>query len=219
MDLIRIQQQMEELYAVERTHHVTDFLITDPSIAQALDGSTTESARPSEQLLVMQAEDEINLSLFIDAQVLERLNLDDPYQRLHHGNMSDLCLVLEGVSHFVYVVWSATFDRSLTPMELELQAEIDKYVSMARMLIDQHPGPLPKNLHKWLFDKIRFRDDLQADSLATYRDANKYARRYCQHLEKSYFRHRQQPDPSRELRQFYRLNRADKLHRIRSTDI
>jgi len=219
MDLTKIQQQIEDLYAVSSTHRVTDFLITDPSIAQALDGSKSAAQRPPEQLLVMQADDEINLSLFIDAKVLERLQRDDPYLRLHDGNMSDLCLVLEGVSHFVYVVWSATYDRSLTPMELELQAEIDKYVSMARMFIDQHPGPLPKNLHKWLFEKIRFRDDLESESLARYRDANEYARRYCRHLEKSYFRHRQQPDPTRELRRFYRLNRSDKLHRIRSATV
>lgn len=218
MDLALIQQQMENLYAVGTCHSVTDFLITDRNLAQTLDNSNHLESRPPEQLLLSQAPDELSLSLYIDATVLERLNKDDPFDHLHDGNMTDLCLVLEGISHFIYVVWSATHDRSLTPMELELQAEIDKYVSMSRMFLEQYEGPVPKTLHKWLFENIRFRDNLDTGSLSTYRDANRYAMRYCRHLEKYYFRHRQQPDPSRELRRFYRLNRADKLHRIRATE-
>lgn len=215
MDLAVVQQQMENLYGIGTQHRVTDYLITDSSLAQALDGSHDENARPPEQLLLSQAADEVSLSLYIDAKVLERLRADDPFCFMHNGNMSDLCLVLEGVSHFLYVVWSATYDRSLTPMELELQAEIDKYVAMSHMFLKQHRAPVPKNLHKWLFEKISFRKDLDHDTRNLYRDANRYAGRYCRHLERNYFRNKNQPDPSQELRRFYRLNRSDKLHRIR----
>jgi len=216
MDLAVIQQQMESLYAIGTTHCVTDYLITDCSIANALDGGRDKVSRPAEQLLLSQAADEVSLSLYIDAQVLERLQADNPFHHMHSGNMTDLCLVLEGISHFLYVVWSATHDRSLTPMELELQAEIDKYVAMSHMFLQQHHAPVPKNLHKWLFEKISFRKDLDQSTRKVYLDANRYAGRYCRHLEQSYFRHRSQPDPSQELRRFYRLNRSDKIHRIRS---
>lgn len=216
MDLTVIQQQMESLYGIGTQHCVNDYLVTDRAIAEAIDGDYDSSTRPAEQLLLTQAADEISLSLYIDATVLDRLSADNPCHYMHDGNMSDFCLVLEGISHFLYVVWSATYDRSLTPMELELQAEIDKYVAMSCMFLRQHQAPVPKNLHRWLFERISFRDGLDHSTRECYVDANRYAGRYCRHLERHYFRHKSQPDPSRELRQFYRLNRADKLHRIRS---
>ena len=48
--------------------------------------------------------------------------------------MECFCLALEGVSHFLYLIWNASFDRSVTLLEMELQAEIDKFVMLGIFL-------------------------------------------------------------------------------------
>ena len=57
---------------------------------------------------------------------MERLRAHDPRERLDDGNLPDFLLALEGVSHFVYIAHRARLERSVSAVELELQAEVDK---------------------------------------------------------------------------------------------
>ena len=59
--------------------------------------------------------------------VLRRLEATDPFERVTDDNLQDCCTALEGVSHFHYFVWSADRRRHVSLLELELQAEVDKY--------------------------------------------------------------------------------------------
>lgn len=45
--------------------------------------------------------------------------------------LDTLCQIIEGVSHFVYVVERARMGRAATQLELEVQAEVDKWVVLA----------------------------------------------------------------------------------------
>ena len=47
------------------------------------------------------------------------------------AELDALCQIIEGVSHFVYVVERARVGREATQLELELQAEVDKWVVLA----------------------------------------------------------------------------------------
>ena len=74
------------------------------------------------------------MALYIDAAVLERLARRDPFDALTHENLADYLTAAEGVSHFVYVAWNTGHDKPVTLLELELQAEVDKYVLGAWLL-------------------------------------------------------------------------------------
>ena len=96
----------------------------------------------------------MSLALYIDANVLERLERRDPFAALTQHNLADYLTVAEGVSHFVYVAWNAAFDKPVTLLELELQAEVDKYVLGAWLLREQGAGRFPRELHRALFDRV-----------------------------------------------------------------
>ncbi len=49
---------------------------------------------------------------------------------------------LEGVSHFVYLAWNAGHDKPVSLLELEMQAEVDKYVGSYWLMRRQLPGSL-----------------------------------------------------------------------------
>lgn len=194
---------------------VDDFLVTDRNAAERLE-ATTHSRPAAEKLLVMEHEDELGLALFIDAGIIERLHADDPLACLHEDNLGDFLTALEGVSHFVCVIWNAGHARSVTRLELELQAEIDKYIIAALLIARQQRGRLPRALRRHLFDALRLDPALSAPERHRYRCAHDYAGRYCRHLEQRYAREFIGHAMLAALRRFYRLSQAQKFRLIES---
>jgi hypothetical protein len=204
--LAPFQRQLERIYEVEIPHSVDDFLITDREVLRDIQGDeATGEPEVDEQLLVVQDGDHLDISLYISDEVMNRLADDDPESRLHEGNIADFCTAMEGVSHFVYLIWNASYERAVSLMELEMQAEIDKYVSTAFLFGQQDSGRIPPSLHSWLFEQPDYDSSLDQDSLERYRDANYYAGRYCSRLERRYLRGNGQAGIFNDLRRLYRL--------------
>ena len=68
--------------------------------------------------------------------------------RLHDGNVADYWTALEGVSHFLYLAWNAGHDKPVSLLELEMQAEVDKYVASYWLMRRQFPGRFPAELRR-----------------------------------------------------------------------
>jgi len=120
------------------------------------------------------------------------------------------------VSHFVYLVWNASYDRQITLLELELQAEVDKYIASLWLLRSRNPERSPAELHYLLFERARVDDVLAGDRAGLYRTANRYAARFCRRLARTLrpAGSAAQAAAIAELRRFYRLGRERKLQHI-----
>jgi hypothetical protein len=120
------------------------------------------------------------------------------------------------VSHFVYLAWNADHDRPVSLLELELQAEIDKYVASFWLLRAQQPRRFPAELHRVLFEHCRVDQQLAGDRIGLYRRANQYAARFCRRLGRLLqpAGAQAQSRVTAELRRFYRLSNAMKLRHI-----
>lgn len=208
-----LQKYLTDIYQVDPGFEVTDFLITDPALARLL-GYGALVSNTDESVLLSQDENGLALSLYLDEDMLERLTRDNPMQELRADRLDDLCKVIEGLSHFNYIVWRARQDKAVTLLELEMQAEVDKFVGTLLMALDQQDFDFARRLHGWLFDRVSFNPDLNADQLERYRAANDFAARFCHGL-----RDRLRRDTIRgmhELRHFYRLSQAEKISHIRA---
>ena len=154
MLLSRLQELIGGIYDVRVAHDVYDFLVTDRGhLPAAARGGTAE-----EELIVAEAAsegEELAMSLYLDPALLERLARDDPLERLHSGNVADWWTALEGVSHFLYVAWNAGHDKPVSLIELEMQAEVDKYVASYWLLRRQRPRHFPAELRRLLFERTR----------------------------------------------------------------
>lgn len=212
MPLQRIQRQLQRIYELEVDHSVTDFLITDAALAATL--GRERSRETPEKLLVRQDADCLEMSLYLEEELVKRLEDNDPYDALHSGNLADFCTALEGISHFLYVTWNATHDRSITLLELELQAEVDKYIAVAQLFDLQHGTAYGDALHDRLFRAVSFAPELDEAEKRRYWWANQYASRYCQHLHRYFIRPNRTAHLSNELRRFYRLSNQAKIRRI-----
>jgi hypothetical protein len=217
MLLSRLQSLIGGIYDVSVAHDVYDFLVTDRRwLPAGARGGTAE-----EELIVAQpaeGDDEVALSLYLDPALLGRLSREDPLVRLHAGNVADWCTALEGVSHFLYLAWNAGHDKPVSLLELEMQAEVDKYVASYWLLRRQFPQHFPAELRRVLFARTRV--DPRAVALGRahlYHEASRYADKFCARLERLFARDRaaHSDGPAdkavlAELRRFYRLTHARK---------
>jgi len=212
MLLSRLQDFIGGIYDVRVAHDVYDFLVTDrarlPRVAR---GGTAD-----EELIVAEGGGELALSLYLDPALLARLAQADPLERLHEGNVADWLTALEGVSHFVYLTWNATHDKPVSLLELEMQAEVDKYVASHWLLRRQLPGHFPAELPQLLFRRARVDAALAAGRAGLYREASRYAEKFCRSLERSLARGPRGAGTEvlAQLRRFYRLSHARKRAHI-----
>ncbi|MBS0417363.1 MAG: hypothetical protein JSR66_06600 [Proteobacteria bacterium] len=217
MILKRLQDFIGDIYDVSIAHDVYDFLVTD---RQRLPPEVRTHGPTDEELIVAQpAEGELAMSLYLDPQLLERLDRADPMERLHDGNVADYWTALEGVSHFMYLAWNAGHDKPVSLLELEMQAEVDKYVASYWLMRRQLPDRFPAELLRILFERTRIDPRLAAGRESLYREASRYAQMFCTRLERSLrgSRGRSQAEVLTELRRFYRLTNARKMAHIQRT--
>jgi hypothetical protein len=209
--LASLQDALAEIYDLPATPDVREFLLTDRAHLAEL-----SSRQSDEQLLLAEEGDTLSMALFIDPQVLLRLAGRDPLESLTHANLADYLTVAEGVSHFVYVAWNTVYDKPVTLLELELQAEVDKYVLCAWLLSAQNAGRFPCELHRALFDRSRV-DPVAAEGReGLYHTASRYAARFCRRVAARLERRRRgsMRETLAELRRFYRWGNARKLAHI-----
>jgi hypothetical protein len=210
-----LQRLLGSLYGIDIDADVRDFLVTDVDAIRQLDAAAT--ARDcAEKLLIEEADGELGMALYLDAAVLGRLAAHDPRERLCGRNLGDFWLALEGVSHFNYVAWNAALDKPVTLLELEMQAEIDKYVCARVLLARQDASDIDGQLLGRLFDDPGFDDALCPEELFRYQDANRLAGRYCHSLECRFPAGPPGPAMVRELRAFFRWPQPAKVSHIRS---
>jgi hypothetical protein len=218
--LARLQRGLEALYRVETRLDVQRFVVSDDERSQALahedgHGGGGTARRPREQLLVSHEGGELALGLYLDAAALANLERHDPGRVLDERNFADFCLAVEGVSHFIYVALCAAANRLVTALELELQAEVDKFVAclLVPMRLEEAAGRRSRGLRARLYHEVRYAHDLDHVERARYATANDQARAYAGALERRYLPH-DLGAMLAELRRFYRLSLAAKLGHI-----
>ena len=207
-----LQRLLEVIYDVPTSHDVEDFVFTDRALLPQ-----AQARGPSqEQVLVSDGAGSAQVGVFLEAALLERLAAANPLHALNGGNLADFWTVLEGISHFQYLAWNARHARPVSVLELELQAEVDKFVVTLWLLRAQRPERYPRELRWLLFDAARVDPAHAGERWQLYRTANHYAARYCNRLERDLASGQRglRSDAVRDLRRFYRRGSLGKRRHI-----
>jgi hypothetical protein len=159
-------------------------------------GFVRESAEAGEResLLLRESEGELEMALVVPTTAE---SADDGWLQL-----------AEGVSHFVYVANRARQELPSTQLELELQAEVDKFL----LLVLERGFPDRAEaieLHSRLFERVRFVHAAGTELGDRYRIANDLAARF---VRRSVLRHGGVDHVT--LRRFYRAGQAEKLRLV-----
>jgi hypothetical protein len=204
--LVDVQRRLESLYALQPEAPVTDFLLAEET-AGGYPGAGSRT-------LITHDADGVSMGVVLDATVGARLSALDPREKLDGRNLDPFCAAIEEVSHFVYLSFCARAERTVTELELELQAEVDKYLCAAFLLSLQNEGAVSSRLKDLLFREYRIADGVDGERAERYRAASHLAYRYCGYLERDFLRRARLADLARESRRFYRLGQREKLEKI-----
>ncbi|MEM7281216.1 MAG: hypothetical protein AAF438_06280 [Pseudomonadota bacterium] len=208
-----LQSLLSTVYDLNDVPDVRSFVFSDRELLRELTHgrdyvSTTES------LLIAEQDSELFMSLFLNDELLARLKRTNPVRSLDADNANDFWAALEGVSHFVYVANKASQDRRFSLLELELQAEIDKFIASLFLLRKQGKRDFLGGMHRVLFERTRLVAGLDVKTWLRYHSANAYAARYCWQLfmQRGWLTARCLP--TSELRAFYDLSHPSKIRHI-----
>jgi hypothetical protein len=203
------QAELEAIYGV-RAPRVEEFLI-DRARAHATGGEP----RAAEVLLVRESEDGLELGLFLAEEVVLAALEADPHDRRPRLTARELlphlACAAEGVSHFVYLATRAAAGRPVSLLELEVQAEVDKFALLVLHLWRRGLRRLSPALRRRLFERVSYHAHLAPEELERYRVANRLGGGYARWLEVRYVDVQDVEGLLRELRATYRLGGGEKL--------
>ena len=138
------------------------------------------------------------------------------------AGLDAVCQIIEGVSHFVYVVERARVQREATELEMELQADVDKWVVLAASVasrgsldVDRSAdlrSPPPTSA---LSSSEHGREPPPSERGERYRVANDTAHRFVRRLERDYLERARFGEMRAELRRFFRVGQEEKLRLAR----
>jgi len=180
-----IQLRIEKFYGLEAGPDVGDF------VHQA-----SEDVR--ESLLLRQAPDAIEMLLLLPS-TSGASSLD------HHMQL------VEGVSHFVYVAERARIGLPATALELELQAEVDKFVLLALDRV-RFSSEWAHRVRQVLFDRVRYLHGVETEHGRRYRLANDLAAKVSLRISEL----RARAGARSWLMRFYRSGQTEKIRLARA---
>jgi hypothetical protein len=204
----RIQARLSSYYRIEGAPPVDDYV------------RPAEAGR-RESLLIRHHGDDVELALHLPAAAIGRA-----------ANLDELCQIVEGVSHFLYVVERARRELPATQLELELQAEVDKYVMLVADDVfgfraphgagrEDHrarrrrrgTGPWARAvaLRERLFERVCFAHPVGTETGDRYRMANALAARFVRRLEARYAVRAEWSGFADELQRFYGAGQTEKI--------
>ena len=182
----KVQALLERVYRLDRVADVGDYVL-----------GAGEGGR--EALLLREADDgALEMSLRLPA-------LADG------AGVDALCQIIEGVSHFVYVVERARVQREATHLELELQAEVDKWVVLAASMQEGFDVERSAALRVRLYERVAYDQDEASEVGQRYRVANDAAHRFVRRLERDYVGAARYRELRGELRRFFHEGQEQKL--------
>ena len=184
---------------------VADFLV-----GKAARDQLAPHASPDEALLVLEGGEELHVALFLDETVLAQLGVaaGAPWT---HARLSGFCAAAEGVSHFLYLAHRASQNGSVSQLELEAQAELDKYLSVLLQLWATGRRGASAELRRRLFERVALRDGLNAAERDRYKLASALASACARALEARFVLAGRLEGLLREVRKLYRLSGGEKL--------
>lgn len=226
-----LQSRLQFQYDLAIPYQVEHFVSHDAELAQHLASETGSSGQVNqdpvdhhaadmteETIFISQSDDSLEFTLYLDQDVLSLANKhtqtgdNGALHTYDRSSIDSLCTVVEGVSHAVCLLWHAHHDRQLRALDMELQAEVDKYM----LLLESCADPLSRDqLHRQLFRNVRYTAPVGSALYERYKTAGDFAATYCQWLIQEFPGPGDQRSLHQELARFYRLSGTAKFDRIR----
>jgi hypothetical protein len=175
--------------------------------AAASDGSGAKT-------LIRETAQGVRACVYLPDRLVRTLESYPPQHGLCELNVDPFATLVEELDHLLVIAERARDERETSLFELELHANVSKYLVLSRFLAGRFREPLPTPRKLWLrhhlFEKVEYCDE-DPGVRERYREAAHYAVGLIDGLAPM------QPEERVEaLRDFHRLGAGEKIRLIRS---
>ena len=165
-----IQAHLEAIYRIEAPD-VTAFQIDSDQLVEVMGEGLRDA---DEWVLVREQDDGLDLAVFVANEHLDALAAAGDLQSAARDAFPAFCAATEGVSHFLMLIERMRRAEPVSLLELEAQAEVDKFVS-ARLHLPERADVLWRQL----FEHATLARDMAPTEIDRYQEAGRLAGHFC----------------------------------------
>ncbi len=214
-----LQRKIEKTYALDTgITNIEQYIIGDKGYEKLYAKETIETVVHSSsgaRVLIRDGEHSLKVSIYYPDALIRKLEDNEPRVGIHDDNI-DLCAsFVEELDHFLFIARNYKLNRPFSLLELELQANVTKYLVLKYFVALQNKSIKLSNYDKeyiryHLFYKRKY-DIEDSSERKRYEDAGKFGMIYTKHIDLL-----SQEDRLRDLRQFSRMTCPSKIKHIQS---
>lgn len=215
-----LQNKIEKTYALDTgITNIEQYIIGDKGYEEFYANEkirTVINNNSGARVFIRDEEHPLKVSIYYPDAMIRELEDNDPRAGIHDDNI-DLCAgFVEELDHFLFIARNYKLNRPFSLLELELQANVTKYLVLKYFIALQNKSIRLCNYDKeyiryHLFYKCKY-DIENSSERKRYEDAGKFGMIYTKHIDLL-----SQEDRLRDLRKFSRMTCASKIRYIQST--
>lgn len=160
------------------------------------------------ELLIREDTGDLELRICLKDDLLQKLDSLELPHDFRLQTVGDLSIAIEELSHFNTVCLRAIENRKISALELEVQAEVDKFGIFIDWLHQRNENHLKENIFNALFENFQLGHWVAPTEAARYEDAHRIAKNFCRGLLRDDLNH---SDFRAKLREFFTEPASSKL--------
>lgn len=153
---------------------IRPFLLTHPPFSSYGGRTVGHRDQQREAVFVRECNNDMDIGLYVDPRIVDRL------EHAQHS-LDDIACAGEGVSHFLYLTHRWEERRQCSLLELELQGEVDKFVLLNLLTMQNHKQG-NHTLFTQQFERAHFDAGLTQEERDRYETASHFAAKFCERL-------------------------------------
>ena len=181
-----LQKKIEEIYRLDGCPEVNEYLLSPKHF------KSIPKVSDYPQVLYVDEGNDASLGVYFGKRLFKKIK-----NKTRVFSFQDFCIITEEICHFVYLRWSESNNKQITLLDLEMQAEIDKYLLATNFF------PSNQELVDKLFGQFSLRKNLKIEEKNRYIEATRLGRKLA-----NYWKNRKDTFSKKMswLRYFYRKN-------------
>lgn len=189
-----LQRKIEEIYRLHTCPEAQKYVLSPKEFKKFIKSSQ------SPQVIYVDEGEDATMGIYLGKNLFHQIR-----NKSKVFSFQDFCVMAEEVSHFIYLIWSKSNEKKINLLDLEIQAEIDKFVLASHFFRSEDV------IFKKMFETFTLRKNLHKDEQDRYFTANRLGKKLV-----SEWRKKKIPlaEKFNWLRVFYRQSTTSRISMI-----
>jgi len=189
--LLQVDSRLKKINGIQHSWQVEDFVMP----------TETENT-----LLISERGEDADLAICLQKDLLDELSGLSFPNDFSLKVFPRVSLLVEELSHFHFYCVNATHQRKISALEMEVQAEVDKFSFALDCLEEMNLRNLEDDVFGILFNQLQLGPWVKSEERSRYQEAHQIARAFCRKLLRS------TTDRSATIQEFYRMSPEERLN-------